>query len=72
MSTLVISKSMALQPDEFGDVEVSPMHAKSTRTVPSRPDNVGQDTFEVVIEKGIGGLGLSLAGGVDASPEFKG
>ncbi|XP_065071560.1 tyrosine-protein phosphatase non-receptor type 13-like isoform X2 [Rhopilema esculentum] len=70
VSTLVISKTMELQPDEF-DGEVSPVHVKSTRTEPSRPDTVGQDTFEVVIEKGIGGLGLSLAGGVDASPEFK-
>lgn len=31
-----------------------------------------KDTFVVKIEKGIGGLGLSLSGGAGSAPEFKG
>ena len=74
-STFLISRALSRSLTELQvnhgkpPVDVSRMSGDES----SRSSNASvKDTFIVKIDKGIGGLGLSLSGGVGSAPEFKG
>ena len=77
-SKLLISRALALPADELQvshakpPIDMSRMSGDESSKSSKSSAVSAKDTFVVKIDKGIGGLGLSLAGGVGSSPEFKG
>ena len=74
-SKFLVSRAMPL-PDieiEVNDAKPPVDLSRMSGNESSKSSNVSvKDTFVVKIKKGIGGLGLSLSGGVGSPREFKG
>ena len=73
-SKFVISKKLSMPASELQTIRVKPPIdvSRLSGDESSRSNSSGKDAFVVQIDKGIGGLGLSLAGGAGSPPEFKG
>ncbi len=70
-TTLLISRSADIHPEVLQRIQPhSETRTRSDRT--SKRNQIMHDTFSVELEKGVGGLGLSLVGGKGSEPELRG
>ena len=71
---LLLDRSLGIKPDalEESDRSSTELNESIKRKSVSKTNDELDDIFEVRIKKNQGGLGLSLAGGREASPAFKG
>lgn len=73
-STFLVNRALGLTQDTFEANHIKPPidASRLSGEESSRSNGSVKDTFVVKIDKGIGGLGLSLAGGAGSPAEFKG
>ena len=73
-STFLISRAWALPAEELQPFHIKPPidTSRLSGDESSRSNSSVKETFVVTVNKGMGGLGLSLSGGAGSAPEFKG